>query len=114
MLGAGEDQGALDLPRSSDQRSVIVSSACFSAWSTKVTYCSTRSAVVAAGATETRRIGQELVGKLADRFGMVAEKNRVWRWPAASSRSCLSAWMKPRSSIWSASSSTRISTSARR
>ena len=46
-------------------------------------------------------------------FGMVAEKNRVWRFAGSMRTICFSAWMKPRSIIWSASSRTRISTSRR-
>ena len=46
-------------------------------------------------------------------FGMVAEKNRVWRSFGSMVTMRFSAWMKPRSSIWSASSRTRISTSRR-
>ena len=40
-------------------------------------------------------------------FGMVAEKNRLWRSFGSIFTMRLRAWMKPRSSIWSASSRTR-------
>ncbi len=46
-------------------------------------------------------------------LGMVAEKNRVWRCAGTICTILRSAWMKPRSSIWSASSRTRISSVAR-
>ena len=59
------------------------------------------------------RIGQELVASSRMVLGMVAEKNSVWRFAGSMVTIFLSAWMKPRSSIWSASSSTRISTSRR-
>ena len=61
---------------------------------------STRSTVVAGGATETcGRVGQELVGQFLIALGMVAEKNRVWRFAGSILTICFSAWMKPRSSI---------------
>ena len=45
---------------------------------------------------------------------MVAEKNRVWRLVGTKATMRFNAWMKPRSSIWSASSRTRISSSRKR
>ncbi|MCY1185535.1 hypothetical protein D9M73_263210 [compost metagenome] len=61
-------------------RSRIVSSACFSPWLRKVTNWSTRSAVLEVGATFT------VLGSLRNwlassriAFGIVAEKNKVWR-----------------------------------
>ena len=92
-------------------RSVIVSSACFSAWLTKVDVL-----VDALGGgrrgldRHRRRIVQELVGQLADR--RAASSPRRTASGACAGTICTilrSAWMKPRSSIWSASSSTRIS-----
>ena len=44
---------------------------------------------------------------------MVAEKNRFWRLAGSMPMSLRMAWMKPRSSIWSTSSRTKISTLAR-
>ena len=79
-----------------------------------MTYWSTRSAVVACGATETcTGSWMNWAASCWIAFGMVAEKNRVWRFAGSIFTICLSAWMKPRSIIWSASSRTRISTSRR-
>ena len=70
----------------------------------------TRSAVVATGvtATSTGSVSQ-WAASAAIGFGMVAEKSRVWRLAGTSLEIRFSAWMKPRSSIWSATSSTRAS-----
>ena len=88
----------------------IVSSACFSCWLQKITDWSTRSAVVDCGTTLTVA-GSVRNWSASWRIdgGMVAEKNSVWRLRGSMRTIFLSAWMKPRSSIWSASSSTRIS-----
>ena len=79
---------------------------------TNITLCSTRSTVVATGATATFA-GSRRKSSARDAmvFGMVAEKNRLWRSFGSSVTMRFRAWMKPRSSIWSASSRTRISTS---
>ena len=74
--------------------------------------CST---VVATGvtATCTGSVSSEPASS-AIVFGMVAEKNSVCRFAGTSFTIFLSGTMKPRSSIWSASSTTRISTRAER
>ena len=59
---------------------------------------------------DRRRIGEELVGQLADRLGHGGgEEQRLALLRQQPHDLASSAWMKPRSSIWSASSSTRIS-----
>ena len=103
------------MPRSSSllasmRRTVSESSACFSGWLRKLTYCSTRSAVVDCGATSTRTgFLMNCLPRSSIDLGMVAEKNRLWRLAGSRLATRLSAWMKPRSIIWSASSSTKIS-----
>ena len=81
---------------------------------TKITLCSTRSAVVAdRGHRDLGRVAQEGVGQRRDRLrhGGREEQGLALLRQHASTMRFRSAWMKPRSSIWSASSRTRISTS---
>ncbi len=47
-------------------------------------------------------------------LGMVAENSTVWRWLGTAARTLRIAGRKPMSSIWSASSSTTVSTPSRR
>ena len=92
----------------------MASSAVFSAWFTMVTLWSIRSTVVAVGVTDTSAgLVRYLSASSLIARGMVAEKNRVCRLGGTSATIRFSAWMKPRSSIWSASSRTRISSSRR-
>ena len=62
---------------------------------------------------DLRRIGQELVGQLPDRLRHGRREEQGLALGRQQLTICLSAWMKPRSIIWSASSRTRISTSRR-
>ncbi len=84
-------------------RRMWFSRACFAPVWAKMTSCVTRSAVVATGVTATwtgsRRYWS---ARPAMFFGMVAEKNRLWRSFGSIFTMRLRAWMKPRSSIWSA------------
>jgi hypothetical protein len=68
--------------------------------------------VVDGGATFTSTGFEELSASSRIVLGIVAEKNSVWRFFGSRLTMRFSAWMKPRSSIWSASSSTRISSRA--
>ena len=86
----------------------------FFAVSTKTTLCSTRSAVLAAGVTDDLdRIVQSSPASARMSVGMVAEKNRFCRFFGSSRTMRRIGLMKPRSSIWSTSSSTRNSTAPR-
>jgi hypothetical protein len=69
--------------------------------------------VVAARRRKRAWIVREPVAKLSNRFGMVAEKNNVWRCLGGNWSIRFNAWMK-QDIIWSASSSTKISTSFQR
>ena len=98
-------------PSARPARSRSESSACFSAWLRKVTYCSTRSAVVACGVTSTRTgLEMNCLPRSAIALGMVALKNRLWRSLGSRLATRFNGTIKPRSIIWSASSSTKIST----
>ena len=79
--------------------------------STWTTFCSTRSTVVAAGATETSAGScSSSPASLRMSGGMVAEKNRFCRFRGSSRTMRRIGLMKPRSSIWSTSSRTKNST----
>ena len=80
--------------------SISSSSACFSIWLTSVTNCSTRSAVVAAGATETcAGLFRYCFDRSLIELGIVALNSSVCRSLGISDTSLRSAWMNPRSSI---------------
>ena len=84
VLGAGEDQDAARSPRSRSRRSRAAPACC--AVGTKMTLCSTRSTVVATGATATSAgLRRKLSASASIAFGMVAEKNSVWRFAGSSS-----------------------------
>ena len=110
-LRPGEHERALKIgtPEQFDQKGV------FAGMLTKKTSCTTRSTVVATGATATstgsRRIS---AASLAISFGIVAEKNRLWRFFGMRPRICRIGMTKPRSSMWSASSRTMTSVVSRR
>ena len=73
-----------------------------------------RSTVVAAGVTATRTGSRSMwLARSAISRGMVAEKNSVWRLAGSFATTFLISWMKPMSSMRSASSSTKTSTRSR-
>jgi hypothetical protein len=78
--------------------------------STWMTFCATRSAVLATGVTDTLTGSRNSSAASAPiSCGMVAEKNMLCRFMESLEMIWRSGLMKPRSIIWSASSSTRIS-----
>src|SRR6476660_9926114 len=79
--------------------------------STWMTRCAIRSTVVAAGVTATRTGSRSIwLARSAISRGIVAEKNSVWRLLGSLVTILRMSWMKPMSSMRSASSSTKTST----
>ncbi|MCY1434207.1 hypothetical protein D9M71_502610 [compost metagenome] len=75
------------------------------------TRCSMRSTVVFGGVTSMRSGScSSLLARSTMSFEKVAENSRFWRLGGSLARTFFTSWMKPMSSIRSASSSTRIST----
>ena len=112
-LGAGEDEWRGSWPGRRTARPAATRLRC---GSTKMTRWRTRSTVVAGGVTETcSGIVQQLGGQLADLLRHGGREEQVLALLAAACATIRRIGaMKPRSSIWSASSSTRISVPSRR
>ena len=104
VLGAGEDQHALDrlVAQHFDEHSRASS-----ALSTRMIRCSIFSAVVATGVTATFAGSRSMRRQFGDSRGMVAENNNVCRSFGSLAMMCRMSWMKPMSSMRSASSSTK-------
>ncbi len=75
------------------------------------TRCSMRSTVVFGGVTSMRSgLCRSLLARSTMSFEKVAENSRFWRLGGSLARTFFTSWMKPMSSMRSASSRTRIST----
>ena len=97
------------------RRNTSMSVAGLAARSTRITRCSTRSTVVATGVTATLTGSRSIcAASSAMARGMVAENISVCRSTGSLATILRMSWMKPMSSMRSASSSTRNSTSPRR